>query len=190
MTKQINTHPTTGYAFSDTIEISRNSSEMAKKENRDCVVRALTVFLDTDYEDAHKFCSDYLRRAQGNGIFNFEGKMRNDKLKSLVRETYGVSYEDETKNLARTPYIKTRKLNKKTYQRLRKTRNDEIKFRKKTVMSFMKENHKGTYLVTVRGHAFTIKDGVIHGNHSDARRKKAKILTIFKLNEVLNAESI
>ncbi len=53
-----------------------------------------------------------------------------------------------------------------------------------TVNQFLKKGYQGTYFILVRGHAFTIIDGVIHGNASDASRKRAKIRGCFKITSV------
>jgi hypothetical protein len=47
--------------------------------------------------------------------------------------------------------------------------------RRTTTGSFIKKYPVGTYIVTVRGHAFTIKDGVVIGNPSDGKKMKKHI---------------
>jgi len=46
-----------------------------------------------------------------------------------------------------------------------------------TIETFLKHFPKGTYIIGVRGHAFTIKNGVIYGNISDSRKLKRRIIT-------------
>ena len=41
-----------------------------------------------------------------------------------------------------------------------------------TVGTFIKKYPVGTYVLTVRQHAFTIKNGVVIGNLSDSRQKR------------------
>jgi hypothetical protein len=47
------------------------------------------------------------------------------------------------------------------------------KKRKMTVGTFAKQYSKGTYILSIRGHAFTIKDGTVIGNQNDATRLRA-----------------
>ena len=57
----------------------------------------------------------------------------------------------------------------------------EIKRRNMTVGTFVKQNPKGTFFVIVKGHAFTIKDGVVIGNFEDAIKTKRVIKCAFRI---------
>jgi hypothetical protein len=50
-----------------------------------------------------------------------------------------------------------------------------------TVGTFVKRNPTGTFLVIVKQHAFTIKDGVVIGNHEDAVKTKKIMKCAFKI---------
>ena len=50
-----------------------------------------------------------------------------------------------------------------------------------TVGTFIAKNPKGTYVVTVKRHAFTIKDGVVIGNREDAIQKRKIMLLAWKV---------
>ena len=50
------------------------------------------------------------------------------------------------------------------------------KMRNMTTFQFLRKYPKGTYIVTVREHAFTINDGVVIGNHEDVLKTKKVIL--------------
>lgn len=51
-----------------------------------------------------------------------------------------------------------------------------------TIGSFVKQYDKGTYVLTVRGHAFSIKDGeVIGGNREDARKMRCILEGAWKI---------
>ena len=50
-----------------------------------------------------------------------------------------------------------------------------------TTGSFVKKYPVGTYIVTVRGHAFTIKDGVVIGNLADGKQMKKRINGAWKI---------
>jgi hypothetical protein len=53
---------------------------------------------------------------------------------------------------------------------------DGLKMRNMTTFQFLRKYPKGTYMVTVSGHAFTINDGVVIGNHEDVLKTKRVIL--------------
>jgi hypothetical protein len=55
------------------------------------------------------------------------------------------------------------------------------KLRNTTTGSFIKKYSKGTYVVTVKGHAFTIKDGVVIGNVEDGKKMKKHIDGVWKI---------
>ena len=49
-----------------------------------------------------------------------------------------------------------------------------------TVGTFIKEYNVGRYLIHVRGHAFTIIDGVVVGNPMDSKQLKCRIVGAYK----------
>jgi hypothetical protein len=49
-------------------------------------------------------------------------------------------------------------------------------------VAFIKKFPKGRYLVVVRGHAFSIIDGVVVGNTEDSKMKKRVILYSWEVN--------
>jgi len=54
--------------------------------------------------------------------------------------------------------------------------------RQMTVGTFIKDNPEGTFFVIVNRHAFTIKDGIIHGNYEDSTKKRKILKHAFKIN--------
>ena len=50
-----------------------------------------------------------------------------------------------------------------------------------TTAKFLEKYPKGTYIVTVNGHPFTIKDGVVIGNTDDALQRKKVIYGAWKI---------
>jgi len=59
--------------------------------------------------------------------------------------------------------------------------NGERVKRKMTVGTFTKLNPVGTFFMLVSHHAFTIKDGVVIGNHEDSTKKKRVLLHAFEV---------
>ena len=52
----------------------------------------------------------------------------------------------------------------------------------KTVGQFVKWYDRGTYIIVISGHAFTIKDGqVVGGNWNDAQRMRCQIKGVWKI---------
>jgi hypothetical protein len=55
------------------------------------------------------------------------------------------------------------------------------KLRVTTTSSFVKKYPIGSYIVIVKNHAFTIKDGVIIGNIDDGKKMKKHIQAAWKI---------
>jgi hypothetical protein len=53
--------------------------------------------------------------------------------------------------------------------------------RQMTVGTFISKYPLGTYVVTVKRHAFTIKDGVVIGNREDAIQKRKIMLLAWRV---------
>ena len=49
------------------------------------------------------------------------------------------------------------------------------------VKSFIKDNPKGTFIVGVAGHAFTVKDGTLIDNADEKFRPTRKVTSVFQL---------
>ena len=57
--------------------------------------------------------------------------------------------------------------------------------RQKTVKSFIKDNPKGTFILGVSKHAFTIKDGILIDNRDEEFRPTRKVQSAFKITPVV-----
>jgi hypothetical protein len=138
--------------------IGYSDSKIAKSETNDCVVRSFASAFKVDYDSAHQFVSTKFNRKPKKGTARFVTIMN------------GMSYS------AQTLWGKTlRKLgngnskNSMMYQ-------EGSRMRNMTTFQFLRKYPKGTYMVTVNGHAFTISDGVVIGNHEDVLKTKRVIL--------------
>ena len=146
--------------------IGYSDSVIAKTENNDCVVRAISSAFEMHYDEAHQFVKVKFGRENRKGTRFFVGGMRRmveDKVKingnsfETMGNEYGhVSYEVKVKG--------------------------QIVKRNMTTGSFIKKYPVGKYLVVVRGHAFSIIDGAVVGNASDATMKKRVINNVFKIS--------
>lgn len=141
-----------------------NDSKISSLETNDCVVRAIASSFDVTYDESHKFCKDYFKRKNRKGVMMFvtsmERYINNDnqifgKTVKLIGKYSNLYYDVKVKNA--------------------------IKKRALTVGKFIKENQKGTFLVSVSGHAFAIKDGVVMGNIEDAQKTKRVLQSIWKI---------
>jgi hypothetical protein len=61
------------------------------------------------------------------------------------------------------------------------TVNGDFVDRKMTTGRFAKNNPKGVFLICVKGHAFTIKNGTIIGNIEDSKKTKKIITNVWKV---------
>lgn len=145
--------------------IGYSDSVIAKSETNDCVVRAISSAFEMHYDEAHQFVKVKFGRKDRKGTAFFVGGLRRmvgDKVKingksfETMGNEYGhVSYEVKVKG--------------------------QIVKRNMTTGTFIKKYPVGKYLVVVRGHAFSIIDGQVVGNTSDATMKKRVINNAFKV---------
>jgi hypothetical protein len=148
-------------------------SVIAKSETNDCVVRAIAAGFDIDYDRAHKFVKDTFGRKDRQGTFGFVrgmNKIANERTR-IGRKTckpmgkplneyssfYSLNYDVKVKG--------------------------EVVKREMTVGTFTKKYPIGTFVLTVAGHAFTIKDGVVIGNHEDATKKRMRVHAAWKVGQ-------
>ena len=156
---------TTGYISSTEFIKGAKESPLAKSESSDCVVRAIASAAEMDYDTSHQFVKEKFKRKNGKGTFGFHYGMN---MFSKNNETInGKKVEIITEEHNTMLYYVT----VKGVKTLRKT----------TTGSFIKRYPKGTYVVTVRGHAFTIKDGVVIGNFEDAVKTKKIMRCAFEI---------
>jgi len=145
--------------------IGYSDSVIAKTETNDCVVRAISSAFEMHYDEAHQFVKVKFGRKDRKGTAFFVGGLRrmvgnkvkiNGKSFETMGNEYGhVSYEVKVKG--------------------------QIVKRNMTTGTFIKKYPVGKYLVVVRGHAFSIIDGAVVGNASDATMKKRVINNAFKV---------
>ena len=147
----------------------KNYSESVKaiNEKNDCFVRAVASASGSSYDAAHAYVKNTFKRQDGQGtqfvdstFLSIEGKL----------QEFGqvkVKFEKLPKNKIKNTY--------KLY--------GELIDRQKTVKSFIKDNARGTYIVLVAGHAFTIKDGVLIDNQGEEFRPTRKVQSAYRVIE-------
>lgn len=142
-----------------------DDSTIARQETNDCVVRSFASAFEIDYDSAHEIVKNEFKREFRKGTRRFYSRM--DDLASKNMKING-------KTITPIRYEHGTMLYYVTVKGRRTLRNT-------TTSYFIKNNPVGTFIVVVRGHAFTIKDGVIIGNPSDVKRMKKHIYGVWKI---------
>ena len=147
-----------------------SDSEIAKHENGDCVVRAFASSFDISYDKAHKYVAENFGRKPKKGTFNTSTKlvkMADNKTTLNYKRVYPVGHRMTDSMFGSLSYdVKIKGVTKR---------------RNMTVGTFIKKNPKGTFLVLVNRHAFTIKDGVVIGNYEDSVKTKKRMRCAFEI---------
>lgn len=155
--------------------IGYTESALAKSEDNDCVVRALAAATEVTYNEAHSFVAEKFGRKPKKGTLNFNHTL--DRLKKegkVLGKTFTKIGDERSKYLPGEDYIQPA-----TYY----MNNGVLVKRQMTFKTFVKQYPKGTYLLTVRGHAFSVKDGVVvGGNYSDATQLRKRIESAYQIN--------
>ena len=132
-------------------------SALAKSETNDCVVRAIASAFDLHYDKAHQWVAKTFNRKFRKGTFGFP-----------------IGMDRMSNNNTRFNYKKTKTIDSKYLT----TNGGKSKM---TVGTFVKEYNKGTYIIRVARHAFTIKDGSVIGNPNDATQLRKIIKNAWKV---------
>lgn len=131
-----------------------STTAKAQAEKNDCAVRAVANAFGVCYDTAHTFAQDTLGRKAKRGVLGMEAKFK--ALKT-------VKFDDASEQMSLFPQaneFKVTVLNGVQLQNRAYT-HKKVKF---TVKTFMQKHSVGTYMITVKGHALTIKDGVVLDN--------------------------
>ena len=146
--------------FKNGYEVSEKS-EIAKKETNDCVVRALANAFEVNYNMAHVFVSKRFNRKKGKGTKFFNNILKKISKKSINFEPSGqldlFNQDGKTFNIEHVgdqPKLGGKLVN-------RRYKHKKVAY---TVKAFAQKYNKGTYIILVHKHAFTIKDGVLIDN--------------------------
>jgi len=133
------------------LELNLTASPLARKEKNDCVVKTFASAFQVPYEEAHEFIRVKFDRKNGQGTRGLAHQLQQwGDQKQTVINGYKVC------DIPAFNFYKNK---------------GRIVRRRMTVGSAIEKYPKGTYMVLVRRHAFTIKDGIVIGNFSDTRPK-------------------
>ena len=99
---------------------------------------------------------------------------KSDCVVRAIASAYDIQYDRMSDNKTRMNYKSTKTIDPKHLT----TNNGKSKM---TVGTFVKLYDKGTYILRVSGHAFTIKDGTVIGNPNDADQIRKIIKNAWKV---------
>lgn len=122
------------------------TSALAMIEKSDCVVRSIASAFDIEYDEAHKICEVEFKRQRGKGTF-------------AVSHTFG-RLKKEGFRIGGKPFTAV---------------SNSVIERIKTVGEFLELYPIGRYILLVRGHAFSVVDGVVVGNIEDSRKLRCRL---------------
>lgn len=111
-------------------------SQLAKSETKDCAVRTIASAYGMTYDKAHDWVRIKFNRKSRKGTFGF------------------IPGLDSMSNTGE-------KLNRKGIKKLGITYMSKTGLKIMTVNNFSQNYNKGTYIITVKGHTFTLKDGKV-----------------------------
>lgn len=186
--------------FVNATDAIAKTDKKAKGEKNDCVVRAFMNACDITYDEAHDFVGKEMGRQNGQGTTGFNSNMLSfaksgNPIKAIgnrVVEFIGQSPQtvgilggatEEEVAVANAENKSRKVIINLDYPK------GGGRFAGFTVGKFLKANQKGTFIMTVPGHALTIKDGVLFDNADRGKAKfksegldKRRVEFIFKLN--------
>jgi hypothetical protein len=142
--------------FVDTIKLSNKQSDLAKKENNDCVVRAFMAALDIPYDQAHAWIKKSMNREDRKGTYTGQAIQ---KVEGKVKNGYKLSFMGL--NPAKTHWKKITGSNKIL---------NNPKYKKQTgytLKSFIENNPVGRFVLIVQGHAVAVVNGVLYANTNE-----------------------
>jgi hypothetical protein len=150
--------------------VGYSDSKIAKNETNDCVVRAFASSFEVPYDFAHKYVAEVFKRENRKGTF-----MTSPILVKLS--------DNKTEINGKKIYTVGNRINDYMGDSLVydvKVKGQKVK-RDMTVGTFINKNPTGTFFILVRGHAFTIKNGVVIGNDEDSIKKRKIIRCVFEI---------
>jgi len=143
--------------FVNTINLSKNESALARKENNDCVVRAFMAALDLSYDKAHAWVKKELKRQDCKGTYTY---------------AYGKNILGKTKNGLKISFLGAHPSRNMKHAVGSNKILANPKYKKQTgytLKSFMEDNPVGRFVLIVQGHAVAVVNGVLYGNGGENR---------------------
>lgn len=143
------------------------NSQLAKSENNDCFVRALATAAEVSYEEAHRTAKEVFKRPDKKGTSG-----------SIIAAMF-LKAEMAGMNIGKR-LINVKVLGKADIKNKYKLKG-EVVWRQKTLKSFVETHQKGTFIVSVAGHALTVKDGELLDWSSEAFKPTRKVISAYQI---------
>jgi hypothetical protein len=131
-----------------------NGSVIASGEKNDCTVRAIANAFNVCYDTAHDYAKTIFGRENRKGIRGFGALLSAVKMVSFKQTSGQLSLFEQSSNWNVKGLSQSQLINPQY-------KHKPVKW---TVKTFCARYNRGTYIITVKGHALTIKDGVIMDN--------------------------
>ena len=145
-----------------------------KGEANDCTVRALAAATGSSYREAHTYAKKKWKRESRSAVPAYV--FIKDFLSGpVLGHTFTPIGDKECQVQIGGMIIKMKR--PVTLRNIR----GQITEKKMTLKTLLKKHPEGTFYVTVRKHAFAVKDGVVIGNEQDAENLKEVLVTAFKV---------
>ena len=166
-----------------------NESKIAKTEHNDCSVRAIANAFDIEYDKAHKFLTEKYNRPNKRGVKTYSWHSVNDKFSDEKTKVFGkkivkIEYPEVEVEASRC----TRKgtwyrdgYSVKYKKKLKLYTKRGKKYSQMTVGSFLKKHQEGTFILSVRAHTFTVKNGVVCGNYGDGKKMRVPLEKVWQI---------
>ena len=132
-----------------------NGSVLALNEKNDCSVRAFANAFNVTYDVAHGFAAEKFARKACKGVKNMFRTL--NELGFATFDLFSDSLFPETRTYSIHPLPRNRHGKVVNAEYTHKVVNH-------TVKTFCTQYNKGTYIVIVKNHALTIKDGIVIDN--------------------------
>jgi len=139
--------------------IGYTESAIAKNETNDCFVRAVASAYEIPYDEAHTWVKEKFERKNRKGTMFVSRKL-------AIMYSLGQTFSG--KSIKGIGDLRT--IDKVTH-----------KVKRTTLNQFIKKYPTGTYILIVRGHAFTLKEGSVIGNKGDASSMKKIVHDAFQI---------
>jgi len=139
--------------------IGYTESAIAKNETNDCFVRAVASAYEIPYDEAHTWVKEKFERKNRKGTMFVSRKL-------AIMYSLGQTFSG--KSIKGIGDLRT--IDKVTH-----------KVKRTTLNQFIKKYPTGTYILIVRGHAFTLKEGAVIGNKGDASSMKKIVHDAFQI---------
>ena len=140
--------------FTNGYDVTKGST-LAAGEKNDCAVRAFANAFNISYDVAHKFAEDKFARKAKKGVKGMFITL--SKLGFASFDLFSNTLFPETRTYGIHPIARSKSGKVVNTKYTHKEVNH-------TVKTFCEQYNKGTYIVIVRKHALTIKDGIVIDN--------------------------